>query len=172
MAEAAATAARQISAPREFGPALAFVAAVLWCAQPGAGFMLPLLVPFALVWFIRMGFLAWRRPPRRRAQAIKLGLIVAALLVTGLAHGHHERRTREEAQKVVDVVTAYRTAHGAYPDDLGQAGLDAQALRHDWRIYYLNVDGRHSVMYSATFTVFDRYYQDLDKPAGWVFRAD
>ena len=172
MAESVAAAPGRISAPREFAPAVVFVLAVLWCAQPGVGFMLSMLAPFALVWFIRMAFVAWRRPPRRRAQAIKLGLAVAALLLTGLAHGHHERRSREEAQKVVDAVTAYRAAHATWPTDLAQAGLDAQALRHDWLIQYLNVDGRHHVVYSATFTVFDNYGYDLDKPAGWVFHAD
>ena len=156
---------------REFWPTIVAALIILSSARPGAGFLLPLGLPVLLVWFARMAWIAWRRPARRRAQGIKVVVLVAAMTVGALAHGRYESQSRAQAQKVVDAVAAYRARHGSYPDELAQVGLDADALRRDWQVRYLSRDGQHRVVYSATFTVFDSYVYDFDKP-GWVYSAE
>ena len=160
---------RKIGWLREFWPAILATLIVLYAATPGAGFLLPLWLPILLVWFARMAWLAWRRPARRKAQGLKALVLIVAMLVAGLAHGRYESQSRAQAQKVVDAVTAYQVQHGAYPDDLAQVGLDADALRRDWDVRYLHVENRHQVVYAAQFTVFDQYVYDFDKP-GWVYK--
>jgi hypothetical protein len=155
----------------EFAPTAVFVLYGLACAQPGAAFMLPLALPFVLIWLARMAWLAWRRPARRRAQAIKLAVVAGVLVVVLGSHMSHQRQARSAAQRVVDVLVAYRAQHGRYPDDLAQAGLDADALRTQWRIRYFSQEGDHRVMYAATFTVFDSWGYELEHPA-WTFHAD
>ncbi len=172
MAEpAVADASGSPSRVREYATTVACALIILYSAQPHAGFLLPLWLPILLVWFLRMAWIAWRRPARRRAQGIKVLVLVAAMAVAALAHGRYESQARAQAQKVVDAVTAYDVQHGGYPDNLGQVGLDEQALRRDWQLSYLNRDGIHRVVYAATFTVFDAYSYDFDKP-GWVYLAD
>ncbi len=156
---------------REFAPTAAFVLYVLSASQPGMGFMLLLAAPLLLAWLLRMAWLAWRRPARRRSQGIK-GLVVAGVLAGAVTlHLHYQRASRAAAQQLVDTLVAYRAQHGRYPDVLAQAGLDAEALRRDWRVRYFAQDGEHRVMYSATFTVADSYGYELEHP-GWVFHAD
>ena len=155
---------------REFWLTILSVVIILYAATPGAGFLLPLWLPILLGWFLRMIWLAWRRPARRKAQGVKVLALVGATAVAGLAHGRYETRSRAQALKVVDAVTAYHVQHGAYPDDLASLGLDEQALRRDRDVRYLHIADRHQVVYAAQFTVFDQYVYDFDKP-GWVYKA-
>ena len=156
---------------REFWPTLLATLVILSSARPGAGLLLPLCLPILLPWFARMAWLAWRRPRRRKAQAIKAVVLVAAVAGGALAQGRYEHQAREHAQEVVDAVAAWHAGHGRYPDDLAQVGLDEPALLRDWQVRYLNRDGQHRVVYSATFTVFDSDTYDFDKP-GWVYSAE
>ena len=169
--DAAAIAPREPGRVREFWPAVLCTLLILYCASPGAGFLLPLWLAIVLAWCVRLGWIAWRRPARRQAQGVKLLMLVVAMTVAALAHGRYESQSRAQAQKVVDAVTAYHVQHGGYPDDLRQVGLDEQALRRDWQVRYLNRDGQHRVVYAAEFTVYDSYAYDFDKP-GWVYSAD
>jgi hypothetical protein len=154
---------------REFWPTILATLIILYAASPGAGFLLPLVLPILLVWFLRLAWVAWRRPARRKAQGLKVLVLVVAMLAAGLAHGRYESQSRAQAQKVVDAVTAYHVEHGAYPDDLAQVGLDADALRRDWDVRYLHIGDGHQVVYAAQFTVFDQYLYDFDRP-GWVYK--
>ena len=169
-ADARAAEATQPGVLREFWPTMLAALVILYAATPGAGFLLPLWLPILLVWFLRLAWVAWRRPPRRKAQGVKVLVLVGAMLVAGLAHGRYESQARAQAQRVVDAVTAYHVEHGAYPDDLAQVGLDADALRRDGDVRYLHREGQHQVVYAAQFTVFDQFVYDFDKP-GWVYKA-
>ena len=160
-----------ISPWREFTFAAVFVALAFYGATPGAGFLLPFLVFFALAWFVRLAWVAWRQPPRRRAQAIKVGAIVVALAIALFLQARHQRESRAQAQHVVDAVLAYRAQHGSWPDDLAQAGLDAQALRDDWGVVYTNRGELHRVSSSGSLSVRGAWVYDFDKP-GWVYDAD
>ena len=171
MADAASgEAPRKIGWLREFWPTIVATLIILSAAQPGAGFLLTLWLPILLIWFARMAWLAWRRPARRKAQGIKAIVLVAAMTGAAFAHGRYEARARVQAQQVVDAIAAWHAQHGAWPDDLSQLGLDADALRRDGDVRYLHIENRHQVVYAAQFTVFDQYVYDFDRP-GWVYKA-
>jgi hypothetical protein len=151
---------------RDFAFTLILVFIILSATRQDLGFLLPLLAPFLLVWFVRLAWIAWRHPPRRKVQAIKFGCVVAAAALAGFVQGNVQREARGHAQQVVSAVATYRAQHGAWPDDLAQAGLDENALRR-WRVRYISHDGQHRVMHPAVFSVYDSYVYDLDKP-GWT----
>jgi hypothetical protein len=156
---------------REFAFTLILSLVVLSATRKDVGFLLPLLAPFLLLWFVRLAWIAWRQPARRRTQAIKLACVVAATALATWVQASVERQARAQAQKTVDAVAAYRAQHGNYPDELGQVGLDEEALRRQWRVRYTSRDGQHRVSYPASFSVYDGYVYDLDKP-GWAASAD
>jgi hypothetical protein len=151
---------------RDFAFTLILVFIILSATRQDAGFVLPLLSPFLLAWFVRLAWIAWRRPPRRKVQAIKFGCVVAAMALATFVQGNVQREARAHAQQVVSAVATYHVQHGAWPDDLAQAGLDENALRR-WRVRYVSHDGQHRVVHPAVFSVYDEYVYDLDKP-GWT----
>ena len=150
---------------RDFAFTLIFVFIVLSATRQDAGFVLPLLVPFLLAWFVRLAWIAWRQPARRKVQALKFGCVVAAVALAAWVQGNVQREARAHAQQVVGAVSAYRAQHGAYPEDLAHAGLDENALRRR-RVRNVNHEGQHRVVHPAVFSVYDEYVYDLDKP-GW-----
>ncbi len=150
---------------RDYAFTLILVFVILSATRQDAGFLLPLLSPFLLAWFVRLAWIAWRRPPRRKVQAIKFGCVVAAMGLAAFVQGNVQREARAHAQQVVSAVAGYRAQHGSYPEDLAQAGLDENALRR-WRVRYVSHEGRHQVVHPAVFSVYDEYVYDFDKP-GW-----
>lgn len=167
----AETPPRRRSPVREFAPTVLLALVVLSGASQDAGFILTLLSPFLVLWFMRVGWVAWRQPARRRTQLIKLGVIAALVLGGSLVQVDFQRGSHAQAQKVADAVAAYRAQHGNYPEDLAQVGLDDQALRRDWKVRYWAREGQHRVIYAATFSVYDSFVYDFDKP-GWVYSAE
>ncbi len=162
---------RPRSRVREFAFTALLALMVLTGAGRNAGFVLPLLLPVLLLWFLRVAWVAWRQPARRRAQAIKLGVIATLVVAAWLVQAHFQRETKAQAQKVVDAVLAWHARNGSYPDNLAAVGLDEQALRRDWDVRYFNREGQRQVLYPATFTLFDSFVYDFDKP-GWRFTAE
>jgi len=162
---------RRRSPVREFAPTALLALVVLSGADEDAGFILTLLSPFLLLWFMRVAWVAWRQPARRRMQLIKLGVIAALVLGVSLVQVNFQRGSHAQAQKVVDAVAAYRAQHGSYPEDLAQVGLDDEALRRDWKVRYWAREGQHRVIYAATFSVYDSFVYDFDKP-GWIYSAE
>lgn len=158
------------STVRDYAFTLILVFIVLSATRQDLGFLLPLLSPFLLLWFLRLAWIAWRQPARRKAQAIKFGCVAATVALVVFIQSNVQREAREHAQQVVSAVAAYRAQHGSYPDDLAQAGLDEKALRR-WRVRYISRDGQHRVVYPAVFTVYDGFVYDFDKP-GWVYSAE
>jgi len=146
------------------------VMVVLSATRQDAGFVLPLMAPFLLLWWVRLAWIAWHHPARRKVQAIKFGCVAAAAALATFVQGNVQREAREHAQQVVGSIAAYRTQHGSYPDDLAQAGLDENALRR-WRVRYISHEGQHRVMHPAVFSVYDSYVYDFDKP-GWTSTAE
>ena len=176
MAESTAADAPPVEAPpprsavRDFAFTLILVFIVLSATRQDLGFLLPLLSPFLLLWFLRLAWIAWRQPARRKVQAIKFASVVAAVAIVAFLQGNIQRQAREHALQVVSAVAAYRAQHGSYPDDLAQTGLDEKALRR-WRVRYISRDGQHRVVYPAVFSVLSQYEYDFDKP-GWHYNAD
>ena len=155
---------------RDFAFTLILVFIVLSATRQDAGFVLTLLSPFLLLWFVRLAWIAWRQPARRRAQAIKFASVSVTVALVVFIQSNVQREAREHALQVVSAVAAYRAQHGGYPDDLAQVGLDEKTLRR-WRVRYVSHDGQHRVAYPAVFTVYDGYSYDFDKPA-WTYSAD
>ena len=158
------------SAVRDYAFTLILVFIVLSATRQDVGFLLPLLSPFLLLWFLRLAWIAWRQPARRKAQAIKFGCVAATVAIVVFIQSNVQREAREHALQVVSAVKAYRAQHGGYPDDLAQAGLDENVLRR-WRVRYVNREGLHRVVYPAVFSVLSQYEYDFDKP-GWRLNAD
>ena len=165
-----ATAPAPRSPVRDFAFTLILVFVVLSATRQDMGFLLPLLAPFLLIWFVRLAWIALRQPSRRKAQAIKSCAVVAAAVLAGFVQSNVQREAREHAQQVVATIAAYRAQHGSYPDDLAQAGLDENALRR-WRVRYIRGESLHRVVYPAVFSVLSEYEYDFDKP-GWRHNAD
>ncbi len=149
--------------------------ALLWLggtANADAGFMLGMFAVIVFpIWLVRMGILTWRRPARRRAQGIKLVVLVVAMVAAGAALMHREDVRRAQAQRVVEAVKAWHNAHGTYPDRLDQIGLDAKALQHENRIYYFSDNGRAAVFHSSVYMPVDTWAWEFDKP-GWQYHPD
>jgi len=158
------------SAVREFAFTLILVFIILSATRQDMGFLLLLLTPFLLLWFLRLPGIARREPARRKVQAIKLACVAATVALAVFIQINIQRQARERAQHVVDVVAAYRAQHGSYPDNLAQAGLDEKALRR-WRVQYAGGKGGHLVAYPGGFMVFDVYSYDFDMP-GWNYSLD
>lgn len=144
---------------------------VLCAADPDSGFVLTLLSPVLVLWFLRIAWVAWRQPMHRRAQAIKAGGMAALVAGIALLQGNWQHASRLQAQKTIAAIAAWRGQHGDYPPDLAQAGLDEEALRRDAHVWYVNRDGQHRVMYRAVFSVYDSYGYDLDK-GRWFYSAE
>ena len=155
---------------RDFAFTLILVFIILTAIRQDLGFLLPLLSPFLLLWFVRLAWIAWRQPPRRKVQAIKFGGVVAAMSFACLAQVNIQDQDREHAIQVVSTIAAYHAQRGSWPDDLAQAGLDEDALRR-WRVRYLSRDGQHRVTYPSVFSVYDSFVYDFDKP-GWKSTAE
>lgn len=155
---------------RDYAFTLILVFIVLSATRQDAGFLLPLLSPFLLLWFLRLAWIAWRQPARRKVPAIKFASVAAAVALVAFLQANIQREAREHALQVVSAVAAYRAQHGSYPDALAQAGLDENALRR-WRVRYISHDGQHRVVYPAVFSVLSQYEYDFDKP-GWRHNAD
>jgi hypothetical protein len=155
---------------RDFAFTLILVFIILSAIRQDLGFLLPLLSPFLLLWFVRLAWIAWRQPPRRKVQAIKFGFVAAAMAFACLALVNIQDQDREHALQVVSTIATYHDQHGAWPDDLAQAGLDEEALRR-WRVHYVSRDGQHRVTYPSVFSVYDSFVYDFDKP-GWKSTAE
>ena len=172
MSNAADAAPRRVSAWREYWPC---GLALLWLAgtaNADAGFMLGMFAVFVFpIWLVRMGTLTWRRPARRRAQGIKLVVLVVAMVAAGAALKHREDDRRAQAQRVVEAVTAWHDAHGAWPDTLDQVGLDTRALRHEQRIFYFIDKGHATLFHASVYMPLDTWGWDFDKKA-WQYHAD
>lgn len=162
----------RVAGRREFWPC---GVALFWLGgstHSDAGIMLPMFAVLVFpAWLARMAWIAWRQPARRRAQGVKLVVLVTAMIVAGVALTQREDARRAEAQRVVDAVAAWHDSHGAYPDTLDQVGFDARALRNDSRIFYFSDDGHATVFHAATFMPLDTWGWDFDKP-GWQFHPD
>ena len=155
----------------EYAPTAAALLYALACTPYGMKFMLLLFVPVLGVWFAHMAGLARRHPARRPAQAVKLGIIACTALALVLLQGFQARQSRAGAERVVQAVANYRQQHGAWPDRLGQAGVDDQAMRRQWKLYYFGGNGRATVFYASAFCFFDIWAYDLGKP-GWSLHPD
>jgi hypothetical protein len=143
-------------------------------AQKHTGFLIPLFIAALLLWWA----IAWsaarlvgRPSPGWRRRVLRFGLWAIALGLSGAVHAYWSQAARAQADAVASAVLAYKSRAGSFPASLEQVGLDEIRLRHDWMLGYAFADGRPSLFYAATFTMFDGYAYDFEQRR-WEFVPD
>lgn len=109
---------------REHRVALALcVLAIALPLTTGVLYVVALLLPALVMWLLAMPFVAWRRPQRRKAIAQKAGLYLAAFVATCLVANRIVTAAKAEGDAAAAAVLAYHDAHGAWPEQLADAGF-------------------------------------------------
>jgi hypothetical protein len=127
-----------------------------------------LAAPFLAVWLPYSAYVIWRRPDARRIQAIKVSLWVVAVGGVLLTQWHYQKAARESANSAVAEIFRYKASRGSFPADLNAINFKDQKT---WRLAYLVKDGKPSLFYPATFTLFDTYWYDFEHKS-WVYQPD
>ena len=143
----------------------------LFAAKPYVGYMLLLVVPILLPWFIYSAVVAWRYPDRRVLQLFKVGIWFVVIAGVIGCHNHYEQSARETADNVVSAVKSYHFENGYYPLDLSFLGDDIAFQVEKWRVYYSARSEVPSVFYRATHIVFDTYWYDFET-SEWIYHVD
>ena len=142
----------------------------------GALLLLPLAL-LATIWLlVAVPHAVWRRNGRARLQLHKLLLLAVAGLACVLMQQRLAGGARRRGDDAVRAVTAYRAAHGVWPDSLEDASFRQPGLAARERLLY----GHHHVdlpttpptlTYRSTGTLFDSWDYDFEAHE-WVFRPD
>jgi predicted PurR-regulated permease PerM len=147
-------------------PALSAVPAAVAFAfvfgQIHFGFMAAFFLPFLLAYFIYCGFIAIRRPLDRKVIAAKAATWACALLAVAITHWYWFVASRADANRVVSAVIGYRNRTGNYPPDDAALGIEIKPLESKWMLGYHLWHGQPSVLYAATFIIYDAYEFDFD----------
>jgi len=153
------------------GAVIGAAAFVFFAAHPGGGFMLYLIAPFLLIWFLYSGFIFWKRPERRRVHAISTGIWMLAVAGIAVLHVWYQQQARKAAQTVVAAVIDFRQRHGVYPPTDQAAGITPGSTADQWSIGYYLRNGVPEVTYSSTFQIFASYSYDF-KSGTWTYYSD
>jgi len=153
------------------GAVIGAAAFVFFAAHPGGGFMLYLIAPFLLIWFLYSGFIFWKRPERRRVHAIATGIWVLAVAGIAVVHVWYHQQARQAAESVVAAIIDFRQRHGVYPPTVQEAGITPGSVADKWGIRYSLRDGAPRVYYFSTFQVFASYGYDFQRGA-WEYYND
>ena len=130
--------------------------------QVHGGFMLVFLLPIFAIWLIYSAFVIWRRPARRKLQAVAVGLWVFVVGGAFLAHAHYQEAARSAGNAAATAILQYKASYGVYPPSLRAAGLEST----DWGVYYDFANGTPVLFYPDTFIVFDTYSYNF-KQQSW-----
>jgi len=153
------------------GAVIGAAAFVFFAAHQGGGFMLYLIAPFLLVWFLYSGFIFWKRPERRRVHAIATGIWLLAVAGIAVVHVWYHQQARKAAQNVVAAVMDFRQHHGAYPPTDRAAGITPGSTADQWGVRYEIRNGAPEVYYFSTFQIFGSYSYDF-KNGTWAYESD
>jgi hypothetical protein len=93
-------------------------------------------IPFLGIWLLYTGYIIWRRPEKRRVQAIRAGILTATIGAIAALHFYYYTSARAAGDYAVRLVIAYKAEHGTYPDSLEEAGWKLGAYGGRWRIVY------------------------------------
>ncbi len=153
------------------GAVIGAAAFVFFAAHKGGGFMIYLVAPFLLIWFLYSGFIFWKRPERRRVHAIATGIWVLAIGGIAVVHAWYHHEARKAAEGVVATVLEFRKQHGTYPPTDQAAGITPGSLSDRWGIGYVLADGAPKVFYASTFQIFGTYTYNFESGI-WVYYND
>lgn len=140
-------------------------------ATRSGGFILYLVAPFLLTWFIYSACVSWKRPEQRRLHAILAGMWLITITGIALLHVHWYRAARSSAETIVRAVETYKNQFGIYPATVDAAGIDLEPNGGEWRIFYSIREGKPSLMYWDTFEIFSTYQYDFDQRI-WIHLVD
>jgi len=144
---------------------------VFFAAHQGGGFMLYLVAPFLLIWFLYSGYIFWRRPERRRVHGIAAGIWLLAIGGIAVLHSWYHHQARKAAEGAVAAVVDFRKHHGAYPPTGQAVGVTPGSAADKWGISYSLRNGTPQLMYSSTFQIFGTYMYDFERGT-WLYYND
>lgn len=128
------------------------VATVLFFSlQRGNGPLVIILLLLFLAYLIYSAVRMAMRPAERRSRSVRLAIWTATFVLAAGVQGYFGVATRNEAERAVAKVVAFKQGKGAYPTTLGDAGVDEKRLKDNWKIRYLLKDGKASLTYPAVF---------------------
>lgn len=141
----------------------AIVVTFLLC-QRHVGFMVLFEVICVLVFIVISAWVSIRRPQQRSIQAAKIGVW---LLSVGIVIGAHiilAKKTKIDAQKIVDAVITYQASHGAYPPNIESIGFTKSERKSMIGLggYFLT-DGQPQFFYASTYVPFETEHFDFSK---------
>lgn len=111
---------------------------------------------FALV-IVTVIFLPWsvysmvrmvRRPVERRHRAMRVAVWAAVLVVAFGVRARWDAVAREQADAVASAVQAHKLRTGGYPANLGEVGLEAEALKARFGLRYRVSEGQAALFYA------------------------
>jgi len=153
------------------GAVIGAAAFVFFAVHEGGGFMIYLVAPFLLIWFLYSGFIFWKRPERRRVHGIAAGIWLLAIGSVAAVHVWYHHEARKAAEGVVATVLEFRKQHGAYPPTDQAAGITPGSTADRWGIGYVLTDGAPRVIYASTFQIFGSYDYDFESGT-WQYYND
>lgn len=159
---------------RPFIPIMASSAVLVFmCAGVGGAFIILVAIPFLGVWLLYSGYTIWRRPERRGVRAIRVSILMATVGAIAALHFYYYTAARTAGDYALQLVSAYKAAHGSYPDALEDAGWKLGAYGGRWRIVYQGngKDNDPILMYPATWIIFDMYDYNF-KTGKWEYLSD
>ena len=140
----------------------AFIVTLL-LSQRHMGFAVAFEVMILLPWLAWSAWIMATQRARRRVQAAKSLIWVASVaLIVGI-HAWRAHQTREDAQRVVDAVLAYRAAHGAYPQSTEAIGYTKDQLKSmiGFGGYFVE-SGKPFFFYASTYVPFETEHYDFE----------
>ncbi len=152
-----------------FTTAIGCALVMLFTIPPHLGFMLILFAIPLAIWILYSIGLVLIEPAQLRPRAIILGLWVAAILIALSAHWYYAVDARRDGDEYARVIERYKAVHGTYPSDMKAAGLAPK--RNSYMHGYIMYEGKPSLVYAATFAMFDTYGYDFEHHV-WVYQPD
>lgn len=119
--------------------------------QRGNGPLVVILLLFFLAYLVYSAARMVVRPIERRSRSVRLAIWTATFVLAAGVQGYFGVATRNEAERAVGKVVAFKQGKGAYPATLGDAGVDEKRLKDRWKIRYFLEDGKASLTYPAAF---------------------
>lgn len=123
--------------------------------QRHLGFAVLLEILVLLPWIVVSIWTAAGNSQQRPLLAAKVGIWLLSVGVVIGVHAVLASLTRAKAQKVVDAITSYYTAHGSYPVDIQAVGYTEGEVRSMVGMggYHFEF-GRPSFFYASTYVPF------------------
>jgi hypothetical protein len=88
------------------------------------------------------------------------------------AQKYNDDAARRQADAVLAGVQAHHARTGAWPRKLEEIGINAAAMRADWRLFYgVPPDGEPILFYKAPSLMFDTWYYDF-RTGAWEYHPD